>query len=312
MMKIKGMTFAPFCNRGVFRKEETKESFRIMKERTGANTVIFAPNGMQKNAHSTDIVFKGEHNIEDDELKEMIVYAKSLGLQVALKPTANCLDGTWRAFISFFPEDVPCEPKWSEWFMSYTEFQLHYARIAEEMNCEMFIAGCEMVMTECREREWRRLLEEIRKVYNGLISYNTDKYQEDHVKWWDAVDVISSSGYYPADDWENQLDRIEKVVEEFQKPFFFAEAGCMSTSGSGKIPNDWEVTGETNLTEQKEWYEKALSAMKKREWVDGVAFWSWNAKLYKEEEAEENRFYEIYAKPAEKIVRENFAEQNEV
>ena len=28
---------------------------------------------------------------------------------------------------------------------------------------------------------------------------------------------------YPLGDWENQLDRIEKVVEKYQKPFFFSE-----------------------------------------------------------------------------------------
>ena len=61
--------------------------------------------------------------------------------------------------------------------------------------------------------------------YHGLVSYNTDKYQEDHVSWWDCVDVISSSGYYPIDQWEQELDRIEKVVQKFKKPFFFAEAG---------------------------------------------------------------------------------------
>lgn len=37
------------------------------------------------------------------------------------------------------------------------------------------------------------------------------------------MDVISSSGYYPIHDWENQLDRIERVVKKYQKPFFFAE-----------------------------------------------------------------------------------------
>ena len=105
--------------------------------------------------------------------------------------------------------------------LAYSLFQLHYARIAEETRCEMFIAGCEMVMTEHREAEWRKVIESIRSVYNGPVSYNTDKYQEDHVKWWDCVDVISSSGYYPENDWENQLDRIERVVNKFQKPFFF-------------------------------------------------------------------------------------------
>lgn len=61
----------------------------------------------------------------------------------------------------------------------------------------MLIAGCEMVMSEHREKEWREVIAAIRECYDGTVSYNTDKYQEDRVKWWDCVDVISSSGYYP-------------------------------------------------------------------------------------------------------------------
>lgn len=85
--------------------------------------------------------------------------------------------------------------------------------------------------------------------YHGLVSYNTDKYQEAHVSWWDCVDVISSSGYYPIDQWEQELDRIEKTVLKYRKPFFFAEAGCMSRKGSGMIPNNWELQGELHLEE---------------------------------------------------------------
>lgn len=306
MKYIRGITFAPFAPRGVLEKEETRKSLAAMQERTGADTVLLAPSGVQKTAHSTGIEYKSEHTMGDRELKEFIYYAKSLGFRVFLKPTANCLDGTWRAYISFFDEDVPCEPKWSEWFASYTDFQLHYARIAEETSCEMFIAGCEMVMTEHREEEWRKLIADIRKVYHGPVSYNTDKYQEHNVKWWDCVDVISSSGYYPADDWENQLDRIEKVREHFRKPFFFAETGCMSTAGSSLRPNDWEVEGETALEEQREWYEKAFRAMEKRPWVRGTALWSWSPALYSDDEAKSHRYYEIYKKPAEEVVRRFF------
>ena len=306
MKYIRGITFAPFAPRGALEKEETRKSLAAMQERTGADTVLLAPGGVQKTAHSTGIEYKSEHTMGDRELKEFIYYAKSLGFRVFLKPTANCLDGTWRAYISFFDEDVPCEPKWSEWFASYTDFQLHYARIAEETSCEMFIAGCEMVMTEHREEEWRKLIADIRKVYHGAVSYNTDKYQEHNVKWWDCVDVISSSGYYPADDWENQLDRIEKVTEYFRKPFFFAETGCMSTAGSSLRPNDWEVEGETALEEQREWYEKAFRAMEKRPWVRGTALWSWSPALYSDDEAKSHRYYEIYKKPAEEVVRRFF------
>lgn len=59
------------------------------------------------------------------------------------------------------------------------------------------LTGCEMTMTEHREAEWRALIAAVRQQYHGPVSYNCDKYGEDHVNWWDAVDCIASSGYYP-------------------------------------------------------------------------------------------------------------------
>lgn len=301
---ICGVTFAPFAPAGSFTKECAEESLRTMKERTNANFVILVPNGLQDTPQSEEICYTSPATMTDDELKGMIEYAHSLGLRVALKPTANCKNGTWRAHISFFDEDVVCEPKWGNWFASYMEFQNHYAAIAQAMGCEMHIAGCEMVMSEHREREWRQTIAEIRKEFKGLVSYNTDKYQEHNVKWWDCVDVISSSGYYPINDWENQLDRIEKVVKQYDKPFFFAETGCMSVSGSPAVPNDWTVRGPVDLNGQARWYRTMFEACGKRDWVSGHALWSWTDHLYPESQASNHLDYEIYAKPAECVVSE--------
>lgn len=306
MEYVKGITFFPFASRGELEKEEVRESLCTMKQRTGADTVVLVPAGVQKTPQSVEIDYKSQHTMGDDELKSLIAYAGEIGLKVILKPTVNCLNGVWRAYISFFDHDVPCEPKWSQWFRSYKKFQLHYAKIAEEMKCDMFIAGCEMVMSEHREAEWRDVIKSIKEVYHGPVSYNTDKYQENNVTWWDCVDVISSSGYYPADDWEKQLDRIEMVVKKYKKPFFFAEAGCMSTEGSKDIPNNWELKGEIDLAGQAWWYKCAFEAIKKRPWVEGVALWSWDGRLYSREEALNNRFYEFYEKPTEEIVYKFF------
>ena len=303
MKFIKGVTFAPFSKKGMFRGDQVRESFDRMIKGTGADFVIFVPNGLQDTPQSETISYVNDDNVCDEELIDMIRYAHSKGVRVALKPTANCKNGTWRAHINFFDEDVPCEPKWSNWFRSYTEFQCHYAVIAQAENCEMLIAGCEMVQTERREAEWRRLIGDIRAVYHGPVSYNTDKYQEHNVKWWDAVDVISSSGYYPIDDWERQLDRIEAVVKKYQKPFFFAECGCMATRGSSKVPNDWSLSGPIALDEQADWYRAMFDACLKRDWVQGFCLWSWPARPLTIQEACTNRAYEICHKPAEAYVK---------
>lgn len=304
---ICGMTFAPFVKEGSFTQERAKKSLKLMKERTNANFVILVPNGLQDTPQSEEIYYTSKANVNDDELKEMIAYAQELGLLVALKPTVNCKNGTWRAHVNFFDEDVPCEPKWCNWFDSYAAFQSHYAKISQELGCVMHIAGCEMVQSERREQEWRQVLADVRREYRGLVSYNTDKYQEHNVKWWDAVDVISSSGYYPIDDYDAQLDRIEKVVKQFDKPFFFAEAGCMSVEGSKNVPNDWTVRGNIDLDGQAQWFETMFEAGMKRDWVSGWALWSWTDRLCSLSQAIQKGDYEIYGKPAEAVVNKYYS-----
>lgn len=306
MEYIKGITFAPFAPRGAFTRKETYQSLDQLIRRTGADFIILVPVGLQDTPQSENIDFTSKATVSDDELVRMIAYAHGKGLRVALKPTANCRNGTWRAHINFFDEDVPCEPKWGNWFRSYTDFQLHYAKIAQENRCEMFIAGCEMVQTERREAQWRQLIADIRAVYTGPVSYNTDKYQEHNVRWWDAVDVISSSGYYPIHGWENQLDRIEAVVKRFGKPFFFAECGCMSVEGSNQVPNDWSVRGPVDLQGQADWYQAMFRACEKRDWVGGFALWAWSGRQYPLERAHAQGGYDIYGKPAEQVVADYY------
>jgi len=300
---IKGFTFGWMSGRGEFRKPEAKESLRLMAERTGSSHVIFALAALQDHPQAVEVKYRGEHMVEDDELLDMIRYARTLGLRVILKPTVNCNDGTWRAHINFFDIDVPCEPKWTDWFRSYTAYQKHYAAIAEQEKCEMFIVGCEMVQSERRSAEWREVIAAVREVYTGLVSYNTDKYQEGHVAWWDAVDVISSSGYYPIGDWEAQLDRIEQEIAPYKKPFFFAEAGCPSRSGSAQVPNDWGLEGVVSAEEQERFYEAMFRHASQREWVRGFGLWDWSANLYQEKNALTDDGYGVYGKPAERVIR---------
>lgn len=300
--KIKAVTFGPFAMRGNLMGDDAKRSIDEAIKCLNINTILLAPAAMQKNAQSEEIDFLSEFTSSDKELIEIIEYAHSKGINVFLKPTVNCKDGTWRAHINFFDVDVPCEPKWSNWFSSYTTFQLHYAEIAEKTGCEMFLPGCEMVNSDRREAEWRKLISDIREVYSGPISYNCDKYQEGNVKWWDAVDYISSSGYYPIDKWDEQLDRIEEVVKKYNKPFFFAECGCMSTEGSSYLPNDWGLPGEMNEKEQADWYREMFRACKNRDFIKGHVIWSWTEKLYSAEEAKTERFYDIYKKEAMDVV----------
>jgi hypothetical protein len=247
MSFIAGMTWGWVGTPGTWATAAAERSLSELAA-AGCTWVALAFAAVQDRAQSTSIPFEST-TVSDDELRWAIRRSHELGLQVCVKPVVNVADGTWRAHIGFLSPDVPGEPTWAEWFASYERYLVHVARIAQEEGAAMLCVGCEMVSTDVHETEWRRVIAAVREVYSGLVTYNCDKYQEDRLTWWDAVDVISSSGYYPSGTWDAQLDRIEAVVRREGKPFFFAEAGCPSRVGSSARPNDWTLAGDASERE---------------------------------------------------------------
>ncbi len=292
-----GMTWGWTGIRGDWATAEAGASMAAMSLH-GVNWTALAYAAVQENAQSTRIPFDQEPTVTDEEVRWAIREAKSLGLKVCLKPVVNCADGTWRAYIGFFDWEVPGEPGWADWFESYTEFILQAAGLAEAEGCEMLCIGCEMVRADGQDARWRELVARVREVYSGLITYNCDKYQEDHVGWWDVVDVISSSGYYPVGTFPAELDRIESVVTRAGKPFIFMEAGCPSRTGSADKPNDWALPGSPSGAEQLRYYEDMFAAAGDREWMLGFMLWDWPARLYPADEASGNDDYCVFGKPA--------------
>lgn len=306
MDAINAVTFGYMSTRGGWEVPEARASLRQLQERTGINTVILAVVVEQATTTTPEISWQSPKVLSDEEVGAMIDYAHQLGLRVILKPMVNVSDGSWRAHINFFDHAEPCEPSWADWFENYNLFMVHYAQLAEQHHAEMLVIGCELVNTDRCEREWRELVALIRAQYHGLLTYNCDKYQEDALTWWDCLDVISSSGYYPINDWEKQLDRIEKVVKREQKPFFFCEAGCASRKNAELLPNDWTVAGEVDLDAQNRWYQEMFERTAKRSWVQGYGIWDWKANLYDLGAASGDTDYAIYGKPAEQTIKQKY------
>lgn len=296
-----GMTWGWVGERDQWGTPESEFSMDALS-RISANWVTLSFQALQDTAQSTIIDYTDPSLVTDDQVRWAIRRAKKQGLRVCLKPVVNCRNGTWRGFISFFEVDVPGEPSWDEWFASYRAYICHFAQIAQEESVDLFVVGCEMVMSDRRESQWREVCAAVREHYLGPITYNCDKYQEDRLGWWDAVDVISSSGYYPQGTWPEHLDRIEKVVTAHNKPFVFLEAGCPSRDTSPAKPNDWALPGNTSLEAQAGYYEDMVAAFS-RPWMLGFMLWDWPAVLYSPEEASSNADYCIYGKPAEEVVR---------
>ncbi len=300
-MSVPGMTWGFPGESGTWTTPEAEASLRAMAD-LGVTWVTLAYAALQDTAQSTEIHWRDAAALGDDEIRQVVALARELGLRICLKPMVNVADGTWRAHIGFFDQDVPGEPTWGEWFASYRPYVLHHAALAEELGVELFSIGCELVRADAQEGHWRSLVAAVREVYTGPITHNVDKYQEDRLRWWDAVDVISSSGYYPAGTWPEHLDRIERVVREHGKPFVFLEAGCPSRLGSPARPNDWTFDGPASEEAQAAYLEEMMSACAARPWVRGFMLWDWPARLYPAAQAATNTDYCVYGKAGAEVV----------
>ena len=309
---IKGFTFGWTAKKGEYRTAETIDSLDKLKE-TGTKWIALSFDIKQKDFHSTEISFDYGYTVTDREITFVIEQAHKRGMQVCLKPVINLKNELWRARINF-PDEA--NSHWDSWFQSYTNFITHYAEIAEETNCKMLCIGCEMLGTERKEKHWRKVIEAIRNVYSGFITYNANHGKEDHVKWFDAVDIIGTSAYYPVATlsdsseetmlmaWEAAKGHLYNLHKQYNKQILFMEIGCRSANGCSTMPWDSYTDLSFNEDEQARFYNTALKAFWNEPWFSGFFWWDWKHHLYHLEDAKKDKDFSIYGKKAELIIKQ--------
>lgn len=317
-MEIKGFTYGYHSPKGLYLTPEAYKSRESLME-LGVNWVCLAFTINQKSYSSTEIFYDYEKNVSDLELIETVKHFHDNGIKVCFKPMINPSDGVWRALIDFPDENMFNENSyWGRWFASYKAFLCHYAEIAEYTKCEMFCLGCEMLGTERREAEWRDTIAAVRKIYHGPLTYNTNHGKELNAKWYDAIDYLGTSAYYPVakDDhtsredmekeWEKIADRLEEASKRLNKPIIFIEIGCRSAAGCATMP--WDFNHREfpySEDEQLNFYESSLNVMSKRDWFMGYFWWDWGTTIYDNEaDAKKDDGFNIHLKKTEKLLKD--------
>ncbi len=317
-MEIKGFTYGYAANRGDYRKAEAVRSRELLFE-TGVNWMCLAFVVEQKHVFSTEIHFDFGKNCSDRDIMAAIEHAHENGVKVCLKPMVNCADGIWRAYIKF--PDAEFEGRdvyWDKWFESYGNYLKYYAELAEETGCEMLCIGCEMCGTEHKEEHWRKLIAEIRQIYSGKLIYNTNHGHEDGIKWFDAVDFVGTSAYFPVEkeggatsemmqvEWRKVRESMKQLYDKWGKKVVFIEIGCRSAHGCAAMP--WDFTHRDlphDEDEQAAFYDSCLKVFGEEDWFGGMFWWDWSTFIYDtpEEAAKENGF-NIHLKKAEKVMKD--------
>lgn len=319
-MNIKGFTYGWDAKRGMFKDtEKVGDALSRLKE-NGCNWLCLPVKITQDKFCSTTFGFDYRFCVTDKEVTMTVKAIHEKGMKVCLKPMVNCKDGTWRAEIGF-PDESAFEGKWDaywkEWFSCYTAFICHYAEIAEDTGCDMLCIGCEMLGTERKEEYWRNLIKEVRKIYSGPITYNTNHGHEDELTWWDAVDYLGTSAYYRVaaganepvekmmEKWQVACDNLKEISKKYNKKIIFMEIGCRSALSCPSMP--WDFMHHDlpyDESEQANFYESCFRVFGKEDFLEGIFWWDWGTYLYTLDQAKQQRGFAIYGKQAENVLKD--------
>lgn len=211
--------------------------------------------------------------------------AKEHGIQVMLKPQVY-VPGSWTGDLSFAHEE-----DWQKWAASYKDYILPYAAMADSMDVELFCIGTEFKKTvQKREQFWRNLIQKIRKIYKGKLTYaaNWDEYER--VPFWDALDYIGVNAYFPLlnkktptvpkliNAWHPYQETLARFAETSKRPILFTEFGYLSVDGC--TYNTWELESQINqLSVNEQAQANAIEALftvfwEKPYWGGGF-IWKW-------------------------------------
>jgi hypothetical protein len=280
----------------------------------GVDSVALTPFGFQANPGDTTIRWVGTrvgHGIgeTDEAIRAGAKQARAAGMRIMLKPHLWLRPPNWPGSI-----DMQSAADWDAWFASYRPFLLHYAALAEELHAETLCVGNELTKTVAHEQAWRALIRNARAVYHGRLTYGANLDEVYAVPFWDALDAIGVSAYFPLSDerspdvatlergWKPLVAKLAALSAKTKRPILFTELGYPSRDFAAKEP--WVERGrEPNTALQAAAYEAFFRAVWPQRWFAGVYFWKWESYAGHDDGGVS---YFIEKKPAAAIVRRYF------
>ena len=308
---------------GNYRMPWSKENLELIAQ-DGASQVVIVPTVYMDSLTSTrvyrDNSDPGGHNTDnaprtesDGSIRVAIQEAKALGLEIIFKLHVNIQNEEWNALIGPPAGSTPAQAKvWADaWFASYKEAVVHYAKLAQEEGATAFAIGneCES-MTGSQYREyWVDIIEAVRGVYDGQLTYAATWTEALNVSFWDKLDYMGANPYIsftqdnpnpslqqlldgwtkPSEVWgvktpiverfgENisAIDALKRIAELYDKKLIFTEVGFRSLDGSNATPWMWgngRIDELEQLNMHKAFY-KILTDRVDEGWIGG--YWHWN------------------------------------
>lgn len=247
----------------------------------GVDAVALMPFALQRRFDQPTMRYlnKSPGSENDAGMIHVARLAQARGMRILWKPHVYVGGGSW-------PGDVAMTKpsEWQAWWLAYRRYVLHQAVLAAWSGADAFAVGVELGKTVDQEAEWRALIELVRSVFPGLVTYAGNWWGDyDRVPFWDALDLIGVDAYFPLSSEAQATDEAllagaRRAVEElrqasvrFGKPVILAETGFAARDGAWIAPH--EEGGNHSDQAQARAYSAWLAALGRPSWLNGIFFW---------------------------------------
>lgn len=245
----------------------------------------------------------------DEGVTASIKMAHDKGLTVMLKPHLWIARGMYTGNFT-----LSTEKDWQLWENSYQNYALHFAAMADSLKVDLFCIGTELG-TAIKERPqfWTALIDTIRQVYGGKLTYaaNWDDYRG--FPFWQKLDYIGVDAYFPLvtdktpsvnllkKAWVKHVAALQKLSEKNNRPVIFTEYGYRNVDNNSAEP--WkELEGDKNDEAQANAYEALYQSFAGKSWFMGGYVWKWYVDTGRHHRREID--YTPQGKAAEKVIED--------
>ncbi len=293
--KINGISMV--ASRSSIDKEHAKDLKQL-----GSNYIAVMPYAFMPENQDPKLIYDTERQWFGETLEGIETDVRTLqsqGLQVMIKPHIWVGSGVFTGDIS-----MVTDKDWKQFENNYRTYIIAFAKLAEQNKVPLFCIGTELYEFVTKRQEfWCELIEEVRSIYSGKLTYaeNWDKY--DNLMLWDSLDFIGIDAYFPISEaktptlkqvnlsWKELTKELKSFSKFHKTKILFTEYGYRSIDFAGRKP--WDSSRNehpVNETAQLNLLKGLHQSLKTEDWFAGGFLWKWFPNYDTNSKRHQNRF----------------------
>lgn len=269
-------------------KEVSNTTFQALKN-SNVNAISIMPYAFV-NLEKASVSFNNDRQWAGEKTAGVIASIQQShknNFKVMLKPHLWINHGIYTGDLDF-----ATEKEWINWETDYEKYILHFAEIAQNQKVELLCIGTELGNSIAkRPQYWTQLIQNIKKIYSGKLTYAANWDDFDKVPFWKELDYIGIDAYFPLSKsetpsveemklgWEKHLFKIEETQKKIGKNILLTEFGYRNSNYCADEP--WkEVNSTENNLGQANAFEALFQSFSEKSWYKGGFAWKWYADDY--------------------------------